>query len=271
MASSSSGTSFLDKFGGQGFNSWKLRMIYLLKRDGLWKLVSGEEPMPTRTASDTPIGNVQGESGEGGANNVGTVSDNSKTKWLERDQIALSTIVFYLLDEPLHQITHCNTAKEAWDELCHIYEMSDMHSKRLLQKEFWSFKVNESESMACAIAKFRSLVDRLAGVGVICTDEDKINVLLSSLPDSWLSFTNIHSNEKNLSYLIGKILQEEQRLIVFSGETKDTSSALLTVRKSGQFKKSGHSGAFKGKCFNCGKHGHKASQCKEKKKKKVSW
>lgn len=40
------------------------------------------------------------------------------------------------------------------------------------------------------------------------------------------------------------------------------------MRKGGQFKKFGHSGAFKGKCFNCGKHGHKASQCKEKKNKK---
>jgi hypothetical protein len=104
MATSSSGTSFLDKFGGQGFNSWKLRMMYLLKRDGLWKLVSGEEPMPSRTASDTPIGNFQGESGEGGANGR-TVIDSSMTKWLERDQIAHSTIAFYLLDEPLHHIT----------------------------------------------------------------------------------------------------------------------------------------------------------------------
>jgi hypothetical protein len=236
MASFRSGTSFLDKFGGQGFNSWKLRMIYLLKRDGLWKLVSVKEPTPTRTASDTPIGNVQGESGEGGASGEGvanghTVNDSSMNKWLERDQIAHSTIAFYLLDELLHQITQCNSAKEAWAELCHIYEMDDMHSKKLLLKEFWSFKMDESESMASAIAKFRSLLDRLARMGVICNDEDKINVLLSSLPHSWLSFTNIHSNQKNLSYLIGKILQEEQRLIVFSSETKDTASALLTVKK----------------------------------------
>lgn len=56
-----------------------------------------------------------------------------------------------------------------------------MHSKRLLLKEFWSFKMNESESMASAIAKFGSLVDRLARVGVICNNKDKINVLISYL------------------------------------------------------------------------------------------
>jgi hypothetical protein len=44
----------------------------LFKRDGLWKLVNGEERMPSSTASDTPAGVVQRESGEGEAN-VGTI------------------------------------------------------------------------------------------------------------------------------------------------------------------------------------------------------
>ena len=42
--------------------------------------------------------------------------------------------------------------------------------------------------MAKSIANFRSLIDRLAGVGVVF-EGDKTNALLSSLPNSWKSFT----------------------------------------------------------------------------------
>ena len=65
--------------------------------------------------------------------------------------------------------------------------------------------------MAKSIAKFRSLIDRLARVDVVLEEGDKTNALLSSLPDSWKSFISINGNEQNLSLhmLIGRILQEE--------------------------------------------------------------
>jgi hypothetical protein len=44
--------------------------------------------------------------------------------------------------------------------------MSDISSKRLLRKEFWSYKVKEDEEMANGISKFRSLLDRMARVGI---------------------------------------------------------------------------------------------------------
>jgi hypothetical protein len=64
--------------------------------------------------------------------------------------------------------------------------MSEINSKRLLQKDFWSYKVKLDEGIANGISKFRSLLDRMAGVGV----RDKRNALLSGQPHSWQSFTN---------------------------------------------------------------------------------
>ena len=119
--------------------------------------------------------------------------------------------------------------------------------------------------MAKSIAKFRSLIDRLAGVGVVFEEGDKTNALLSSLLDSRKSFTSINGNEQNLSLhmLIGRILQEEQRLKEENeGGSKDTAKALVV--KKGKFKKSK---AFRGKCISCGKIGHKSSDCRVKKKK----
>ena len=61
--------------------------------------------------------------------------------------------------------------------------MVDQNTKRILQKEFWSYKTNEEDGMAKSFAKFKSLIDRLAGVGVVVLERDKTNALLSSLPD----------------------------------------------------------------------------------------
>lgn len=143
--------------------------------------------------------------------------------------------------------------------------MGDQNTKRILQREFWSFKSNEEDGMAKSISEFRSLIDRLAGVGVVLEEEDKTNSLLSSLPDSWKSFTSINGNEQKLSFhmLVGRILQEEQRIKnEDGGGSKDTIKA-LAVRKE-KFKKSR---VFKGKCFLCKKVGHKANDCKFKEEK----
>jgi hypothetical protein len=68
--------------------------------------------------------------------------------------------------------------------------MSEINSKRLLQKDFWSYKVKLDEGIANGISKFRSLLDRMAGVGVRDSEGDKRNALLSGQPHSWQSFTN---------------------------------------------------------------------------------
>jgi hypothetical protein len=89
----------------------------------------------------------------------------------------------------------------------------------------------------------------MAKVGVRLSEGDKTNALLNSLPHSWQSFTNINSNEQNLSLqiLIGRILQEEQRLKEETTfEAEDTNASMVRKMK---FK-------FKKKCFKCNKDGY---------------
>ena len=131
-----------------------------------------------------------------------------------------------------------------------------------------TYNTNEEDGMAKSIAKFRALIDRLAAVGVVLEEGDKTNALLSSLIDSWKSFKSINGNEQSLSLhmLIGKILQKEQRLKEENGGSSKDIAKVLVVRK-GKFKKSK---AFKGKCFSCGKIGHKSIDCRVKNKKKIS-
>jgi hypothetical protein len=59
-----------------------------------------------------------------------------------------------------------------------MYEMTDEISKKLLQKELWTFKIKKyvKESMSSAVSRFKSLVDQLDdGVGAEVKEHDKDN------------------------------------------------------------------------------------------------
>ena len=96
-------------FGDENFHSWKLQIFFLLKREGYWKLVVGEEP---KSILHTPIErNIQERvSGEGAKEGTSTGTNDAFSinrtiaKWMECDFKALSIIAFYLKDERLQQI-----------------------------------------------------------------------------------------------------------------------------------------------------------------------
>jgi len=72
------------------------------------------------------------------------------------------------------------------------------------------------------------------------------------------TFTSIHGDEEKSLYMHAlRICQEEQRIRDESvGKANDTTKALVV--REGKSK-------FKCKCFKCGKLGHKAKKCKDKK------
>jgi hypothetical protein len=96
MSETSSGTSgYFDKFDGKGFHAWKLRMTFHLRRDELWDLVNGDEPM-LRTLTIRVKGNL-----EGGDIRADSSINRNITFWKKKNQPTLSTIASYLADEPL--------------------------------------------------------------------------------------------------------------------------------------------------------------------------
>jgi predicted ATPase len=71
-----------------------------------------------------------------------------------------------------------------------MYEMADEMSKKLSQKELWTFKFKKyvKESiMSSAVSRFKSLVDQLDdGVGAEVKEHDKtMNSLLNNLLETW--------------------------------------------------------------------------------------
>jgi UTP-glucose-1-phosphate uridylyltransferase len=75
---------------------------------------------------------------------------------------------------------------------------------------------------------------------------------------------NNNSNDRELTFqtLLARILKEETRLkgTFIANETKTNIQALVVKNQIKKYK-------FQGKCFNCGKRGHRSKDCRMKKRK----
>lgn len=139
---------------------------------------------------------------------------------------------------------------------------------------------DDSTDIPTHITELREVKDQLAIMDNNITDLEFVIVLISSLPESWDSFTSAHLGNNNLSAiatsstmaststsiaptvissfeLIALILDEDHRRKEKSGEAVGGSSAMF-ARNSKHTHKHNESDPS---CYNCGKRGHMAKDC----------
>ena len=73
--------------------------------------------------------------------------------------------------------------------------------------------MREGEPMDTVIRNWQRKLNVAISAGNIIDETSKCEILMGSLPESWITFMSIHSNEKdiNAQILIAKIKQDELR------------------------------------------------------------
>ena len=169
----SGGKIEIEKFNGQSFELWKLKMEDLLVDKDQWIVVDiGTKPT--------------------------TMSDED---WKKLDRKAKSTIRLCVPDSVLLNVSGEATMKNLWEKLRTLYQSKSLVNKLFLWKNMYSLRMKDGDLVTEHLNAFNTLVSQLLSVDMKILDGDKCIYFLFSLPDSWDSLViAIGSNTTTLNF-----------------------------------------------------------------------
>ncbi|KOC58984.1 Copia protein [Habropoda laboriosa] len=196
-------------------------------------------------------------------------------RFLKTDKTARRLIVTSVEKKPLDLLLSCTSAREMWKKLNAVYDMKSDENLSIVQKQFFDFKWDSSESVSHNLAKVEQLSTKMKNLGGAVPDSMILTRILSILPKIFNHFhsawDSVEDKKKTLENLTARLMTEEVRTQEQDG-SEDMSVALLMKRRSSNTlfpKNNCHhksnqderwKNSFSG-CYTCGKTDHIRKDC----------
>jgi len=176
----------IERFNGKIFSLWKLKMKAILRKDNFLEAIE-EKP-------------------EG-------ITDK---KWKEIDNNAITNLHLALADVVLSSIAENTTAKEIWDTLSSLCGIKSLHTRIFLKRKLYTLRMSESTSVTDRINNLNTLFAQLSAVDFNIIENERAELLLQSLPDSYdqlvINITNYNVAELlHFEDVARAVLEEESR------------------------------------------------------------
>ena len=243
------------QFNGTNFLQWKMRMKAYLEEKNLYQTVE----YPIMNEDETIV--LTGA-------NVEEMKQKSRT--------AYTILLLALSDEQLSMMmdVESGNAYEVWKRLHDKYERKTQVNKILLRKQLHTLHMNENESVDMYITRLKQLVVQLQGVGDQVTENEKLTVLVSGLPDEYNSLVDMLSVNTDITFenACNLLRDREERM---KAKPKQDEHDMVTIIKNRNIHDGNRKHYNKGSanendskrtrertCFTCNKSGHIAFYCK---------
>ena len=185
-------------------------------------------------------------------------------------------IVTTVESKPLELLLNCTSAKDMWVKLNAVYDMKSDENLSLIQKQFFEFKWDSSESVAHNLSKIEQLTTKMKSLGGAIPDSMLLTRILSILPAKFNHFHSawhsVDDAKKKLEYLTTRLMTEEVRIqnqensqeLAVALLTKNVMRMSLSKNNERTNKTNVNEDTKKKKnvrCYTCGRIGHVKKDC----------
>ena len=210
----------------KNYNTWKVQVRIHLIRENLYDFIDGSETEPV---TETPPSSSQ---------------EAELRKFRERRDKALASIVLAIDPKILYLVGDPQDPAVVWKTLEDTFQKKTFANKLRLKRKLYSLKLSKGESMQDHLRTFIKLFDELNIIGDPVEDEDKVILLLSSLPDVFSTFvTALEAMDSvpSWSAVTERLLHEDEKL---QCSTTSANNVLISEDKNKRtcfyYKKPGH-------------------------------
>ncbi|KAF1313844.1 Integrase catalytic core protein, partial [Globisporangium splendens] len=194
-------------------------------------------------------------------------------EWKVKDMKAFAIIAQGVQLEHQTKIRRANTAKQAWVTLSEFYNRANLQNRVAMTRRLHEFKMELGSTVAAHLDRFDELVVSMEAVGEPMDEGRQLVILLGSMPSEFDILVSIIENTLNPTLIDVKeklLKEDEKHKVKVSSETafkaRATGSRHKNTKKASFGKQRPKTGTFGGKCYACGKLGHKAVSCNQRMK-----
>jgi len=166
----------IEKFDGKiSFSIWRVQMRVVLTHSGLKKALDEIE------------------------NKSASMIDEH---WEELDKKVLSSIQLSLSKEVLREVANESTIAELWLKLESLYMTKSLANKLRLKERFYTIRMVQGTPIQSNLNEFNSILLDPKNIDIKINDEDKVVLLVVSLPSTYKHFKEImlYGNDDTLSF-----------------------------------------------------------------------
>lgn len=228
-----------EKSDGQptSYQDWKFALTMVLRRAGSWDVIAEVQPERPTTRE-------------------------AQKEWDRKLEDVLTAIGLTVDPSQYQYISDAVDGADAWKKLKKVYEKNSRANRIALMRQFYNAPHDPDQPITEYINSIIKVASRLKAIGLKIEDSTIIDVLIMNLHESWSNIATALSaatDELNVvTDVTGTLIDEEGRRKAINDPAATSDHAMIS--RSGKF----HPNVT---CYTCGKKGHIARRCQEKKEK----